>query len=70
VLSGAPYGYRSVRKTEGEGARHEIVETEAAVVRDVFRRHAEEASAVGAIARRLTDSGVPTRRGIRARPAS
>ena len=39
VLSGAPYGYRYVRKTDGELARYEVLEPEAAVVREVFRRY-------------------------------
>src|SRR5262249_44832002 len=36
VRSGAPYGYRDVRKAEGELARYEVLEPEAAVVREVF----------------------------------
>jgi site-specific DNA recombinase len=63
ALSGAPYGYRYVRKTDGEEARHEVLEPEAAVVRDVFRRDAEEACSIGAITRWLTDGGIPTRAG-------
>jgi site-specific DNA recombinase len=65
VLSGAPYGYRYVRKAEGELARYEVLEPEAAVVRDVFRHYAEDAWSIGAIARWLTDSGIPTRTGKR-----
>ena len=38
VLSGAPYGYRYVRKSEQADACYEIVESEAAVVRELFRR--------------------------------
>jgi site-specific DNA recombinase len=63
VLSGAPYGYRYVRKADGEPARYEILEPEAAVVREVFRRYTEEASSIGAITCWLTDSGIPTRTG-------
>ena len=63
VLSGAPYGYRYVRKAEGELARYEIFEPEAVVVREVFRRYTEETSPIGAITRWLTDSGIPTRTG-------
>jgi site-specific DNA recombinase len=61
VLSGAPYGYRYVRKVEGELARYEILEPEAALVREVFRRYTEEVWPIGAIARWLTESGIPTR---------
>lgn len=39
VLSGAPFGYRYVRKSEHAEARYEIVEHEAAVVVEVFRRY-------------------------------
>jgi site-specific DNA recombinase len=63
VLSGAPYGYRYVRKAEGELARYEVLEPEAAVVREVFRRYIEDVSSMGAITRWLTDSGIPTRTG-------
>ena len=65
VLSGAPYGYRYVRKADGELARYEVLEPEAAVVREVFRRYTEETSPMGAITRWLTDSGIPTRTGKR-----
>ena len=63
ALSGALYGYRYVRKTEGEPARYEVLESEALVVREVFRRYTEEMSSIGALTRWLTDSGVPTRTG-------
>jgi site-specific DNA recombinase len=63
VLSGAPYGYRYVRKAEGELARYEVLEPEAAVVREVFRRYIEDVSSMGAITRWLTASGIPTRTG-------
>jgi site-specific DNA recombinase len=65
VLSGAPYGYRYVRKTDGEPARYEILELEAAVVREVFRRYVEEGWTMRALARWLTDTAVPTRTGKR-----
>src|SRR6202142_2437278 len=43
VLSGAPYGYRYVRKSESSAAYYEVIETEAQAVRMVFevytRRH-------------------------------
>ena len=63
VLSGAPYGYRYVRKADAELARYEVLEPEAAVVREVFRRYTEETSPIGAITRWLTDRGIPTRTG-------
>ena len=65
VLSAAPYGYGYVRKTDGESARYEILEAEAAVVREVFRRYVEEAWTIRALARWLTERAVPTRTGKR-----
>src|SRR4051794_24242395 len=40
VLSGAPYGYRYVRKTQTAEAYYAVVESEAEVVREVFERYA------------------------------
>ncbi len=37
VLSGAPYGYRYVKKSETSAAYYDIIEGEAAIVRDVYR---------------------------------
>ena len=42
VLSGAPYGYRYLRKTEETAAYYEIIETEADVVRKVFHWYTVE----------------------------
>lgn len=35
VLSGAPYGYRYIRKTDESAARYEVVESQAALVREI-----------------------------------
>ena len=42
VLSGAPFGYRYVRKSAHAGAAYEIVEHEAALVAELFRRYADD----------------------------
>jgi site-specific DNA recombinase len=63
VLSGAPYGYRYVRKTDGSEAYYAVVEAEAEIVREVFRLYTQELWSIGAIARELNDRGVPTRFG-------
>jgi site-specific DNA recombinase len=63
VLSGAPYGYRYIRKGEHADAYYEIDEAEAEVVREIFRRYAEEADSIAAIARALSAQGIPTRTG-------
>jgi len=60
VLSGAPYGYRYVRKTEDAAAYYEIIDAEADVVRRVFDLYTREGLSIGAITRRLNELGVPT----------
>lgn len=62
VLSGAPYGYHYVRKTEESAAYYEIIEAEAAVVRRVYETYTVEGLSIGAITRRLNEQGVPTRK--------
>ena len=63
VMSGAPYGYRYVRKTEHAEGYWEIDELEAEVVREVFRRYTEEQMSIAEIARWLSGRGIPTRTG-------
>ena len=63
VLSGAPYGYRYVKRSEGAEARYEVLAGEAAVVRQVFDSYTRDHSSMGTIARRLTEQGIPTRTG-------
>jgi site-specific DNA recombinase len=62
-LSGAPYGYMYVRRTETEPARYQIVLHEAKVVRQVFSWYVEEQVSIGEIVRRLADEGIETRTG-------
>ena len=61
VLSGAPYGYRYVKKSEASAAYYEVTESEAAVVRLIFDAYARQGLSIGAIARLLNQRGVPTR---------
>ncbi len=63
VLSGAPYGYRYIKKTPTAAAYYQVIESEADIVRSVFRRYTEEHLSIEAIARWLNDQGIPTRRG-------
>ena len=63
VMAGAPYGYRFIKKTEHTEGYWEINETEAHVVREVFRRYTEEQVAIAELARWLTAQQVPTRTG-------
>jgi site-specific DNA recombinase len=64
VLSGAPYGYRYVRKTDDSAAYYEVIEDEAAVVRMVYERYTIGGMSIGAITRLLNDRGVKTRKKI------
>jgi len=63
VLSGAPYGYRYVKKTEDRSAYFEVIEREAEVVREVFRLYTEEFFSIGAMSRFLNSRNIPTRTG-------
>jgi site-specific DNA recombinase len=63
ILCGAPYGYRYVRKTESSDAHYEVIETEAAVVREVFELYTQQLWSIGAIARHLNERKIPTRFG-------
>jgi site-specific DNA recombinase len=63
VLSGAPYGYRYVKKTDSSCAYYEILEKESEVVREIFRYYTQEGLSINAIARRLNNMDIPTRSG-------
>lgn len=62
VLSGAPYGYRYIKKTDTSDSCYAIVEDEAAVVRQAYQWYAQDGLSIGEIARRLSAQGVPTRK--------
>ncbi len=55
VLSGAPYGYRYVRKSDTSTAFYEVIDGEAKVVRMVFEMYTQQRLSINAIARLLTD---------------
>ena len=63
VMSGAPYGYRYVKRSERMEGFWEIDETQAQIVREVFDRYVSEGVSIGELARWLTDRGIPTRTG-------
>ena len=63
VLSGAPFGYRYLRKTDHAGAAYEIIGHEAALVAEMFRRYADDGASIADLARWLTSQGAPTRTG-------
>ena len=62
VLSGAPYGYRYIKKTDTSDSCYAIHENEGPVVQQVYQWYTEEGLSLGAIARRLSEQGVPTRK--------
>jgi len=70
VLSGAPFGYRYVRKTPESGARYEVVGHEAVLVAEMFRRYADDGAAIADLRRWLEDQGVRTRTGKERRDRS
>jgi site-specific DNA recombinase len=61
VLSGAPYGYRYMRKTDSSAAYYEVIESEAAVVRMVSEAYTQQGLSINAIARMLNERKIPTR---------
>ena len=62
VLSGAPYGYRYIRKGDDAPASYAVIEAEARVVQQVYERYTVAGLSIGAIARWLNSEGVPTRK--------
>ena len=63
VLSGAPYGYRYVKKTENTEAYYEIISHETEVVRQVFERYTKTGLSINKIARWLNEQQIATRTG-------
>jgi len=63
VLSGAPYGYRYVRKRDTSAAYYEVIDSEAAVVRRVYQAYTQQGLSINALARLLNEEQVPTRTG-------
>jgi len=61
VLSGAPYGYRYVRKSDTSAAYYEVIEPEAAVVRRVYEMYTQQGLSINAIARLLNEEQISTR---------
>jgi site-specific DNA recombinase len=64
VLSGAPYGYRYIRKSEHASASYAIIDAEATVVRMIYELYTVRGLSIGAITRLLNEQGVATRKGI------
>ena len=63
VLGGAPFGYRYINKTADSGASYEIVDHEAAIAAELFRRYTNDSASIADLTRWLTSENVPTRTG-------
>ena len=63
VLGGAPFGYRYINKTADCGASYEIIDHEAAIAAEMFRRYTDDGASIADLARWLTSENVATRTG-------
>ena len=63
VLSGAPYGYHYVKKSDASAGYYQVVEAEAQVVRWVFAMYTQQQLSINAMARQLNQRQIPTRGG-------
>jgi site-specific DNA recombinase len=63
VLGAAPYGYRYVPRGVGSPAAYEVIDSEAAVVRQLFHWVGEEGCSLADVCRRLGQQGVSSPRG-------
>ena len=63
VLGGAPFGYRYIPKTADSGASYEIVDHEAVIAAELFRRYTDDGASIADLTRWLTSENVPTRTG-------
>jgi site-specific DNA recombinase len=62
-MSGAPYGFLYMKKTDDAPASYQILLHEAKVVRRIFETFVREQKSIGEIVRTLNAERVPTRRG-------
>lgn len=62
-LSGAPYGYLYIKKSDEAPARYEVLLHEAKVVRFIFDALVHQQKSIGDITRTLNAQQTPTRRG-------
>lgn len=63
VLSGAPFGYRYIKKTDACAAYYEILEKEAEVVRMIFQLYTEKGESINGISCWLNERKIGTRFG-------
>jgi len=60
VLSGAPFGYRFIRKTDHWAAHYQINKDQALVARRMFELYVVHGLSINAIARLLNEQAIPT----------
>src|SRR5436853_4887330 len=65
VMSGAPYGYRYLRKTDEAPAAYMVDEAEARVVQRVYDMYTVDGLSIGEITRRLNTERIATRKASR-----
>ena len=63
VLSGSPYGYHYVKKSDASAGYYQVVEAEAQVVRWVFEMYTQQQLSLNAMARQLNQRQILTRSG-------
>jgi site-specific DNA recombinase len=63
VLGAAPFGYRYVPRRDGQPAAYEVVEAEAAIVRQLFHWVGVDGCSLAEVCRRLGQQGVASPRG-------
>jgi site-specific DNA recombinase len=61
-MSGAPYGYRYIRKTDEAPAAYTVYEAEARVVQRIYEMYTVQGVSIGEITRQLNAEGIPTRK--------
>ena len=64
MLSGAPFGYRYMRKTDQSAAYYQVIENQARIVRMVYELYTVQGRSIGAITRHLNEQQVPTCKGL------
>jgi site-specific DNA recombinase len=62
VMSGAPYGYRYIRKTKETPAAYAVLEAEARVVQRIYEMYTVEGLSIGEITRQINAEGIATRK--------
>src|SRR5213593_1394564 len=62
VMSGAPYGYRYIRKTDEAPASYVVIDAEARVVQRIYELYTVAGLSMGEIARRLNAEASRTRK--------